>query len=128
MSAPRLSPFRTDIQASMSPFPDSRCASRMASSRDIFGTSFSRQRLTVDLLTPATFATLVVPISVIWLCSQVSIRRASEMLRAIDFSICDTSSWCWAACQAALCSVGGRTSSIPTPAPCRLSTATIFLH
>jgi hypothetical protein len=58
----------------------------------MFGSRLSRQRLTVDLFTPATFAMVVVPISAIRLCNQLSILRASVLLRAVELSICDTSS------------------------------------
>lgn len=77
--------------ASICPSVESRLEIRIASSRDMFGSRFSRHRLTVDLLTPATWAIVVVPISAIWRCSQLSILRASTLLRVVDVSICDNS-------------------------------------
>lgn len=76
----------------------------------MFGSRLSRQRLTVDLFTPATLAIFVAPSSAIWLCNQLSILRASTLLRVVELSICDTSSVLSkrAANQAALAFDGGK--------------------
>jgi hypothetical protein len=92
-----------------SPFLSRRLEIRMASSSDMFGSRLSRQRLTVDLFTPATLAIFVVPSSAIWLCNQLSIRPPlCCVLLNSPFVILPLVLFGMAASQAALLFGGGK--------------------
>ena len=58
----------------------------------LFGIQVSFHLLMLDFVRPMALATLVVPFIAIWLCSHDSIFLAWCLFRAVEFSICNTSS------------------------------------